>query len=86
HLIDGGDAASQGWPALCDDAPPRAGRFLWVTLSRMRTMQISVLGAGAWGTALAIQAARAGHAVCLWGRNAAAMDAMRAGRRNSTYL
>ncbi|MBY0365993.1 MAG: glycerol-3-phosphate dehydrogenase, partial [Burkholderiaceae bacterium] len=49
-------------------------------------MQISVLGAGAWGTALAIQAARAGHAVCLWGRDAAAMDAMRAGRRNSTYL
>lgn len=49
-------------------------------------MQISVLGAGAWGTALAIQAARAGHAVCLWGRDAAAMDAMRAGRRNSAYL
>ncbi|MBX9698893.1 MAG: glycerol-3-phosphate dehydrogenase, partial [Acetobacteraceae bacterium] len=29
--------------------------------------RIAVLGAGAWGTALAVQAARAGHAVTLWG-------------------
>ncbi|WP_310331843.1 NAD(P)H-dependent glycerol-3-phosphate dehydrogenase [Roseateles asaccharophilus] len=45
-------------------------------------MNICVLGAGAWGTALAIQAARAGHDVTLWGRDAAAMAAMRVGRRN----
>lgn len=49
-------------------------------------MNISVLGAGAWGTALAIQAARAGHAVQLWGRDAAAMAAMQATRRNAAYL
>ncbi len=49
-------------------------------------MKISVLGAGAWGTALAIQAARAGHDVSLWGRDAAAVGAMRASRRNATYL
>lgn len=49
-------------------------------------MKISVLGAGAWGTALAIQAARAGHAVCLWGRDAAAVAQMQAGRRNAAYL
>ncbi|HEU6455650.1 MAG TPA: 2-dehydropantoate 2-reductase N-terminal domain-containing protein, partial [Roseateles sp.] len=36
-------------------------------------MKISVLGAGAWGTALAIQAARAGHDVQLWGRDAVAV-------------
>lgn len=50
------------------------------------TMKISVLGAGAWGTALAIQAARAGHAVSLWGRDAAAMAQMQASRRNAAYL
>jgi glycerol-3-phosphate dehydrogenase (NAD(P)+) len=49
-------------------------------------MKISVFGAGAWGTALAIQAARAGHAVCLWARDAAAAQAMQASRRNAAYL
>ena len=32
---------------------------------------VAVIGAGAWGTALAIQAARAGNAVTLWARDAA---------------
>ncbi|RZL36585.1 MAG: glycerol-3-phosphate dehydrogenase, partial [Rubrivivax sp.] len=49
-------------------------------------MKISVLGAGAWGTALAIQAARAGHDVRLWGRDAEAVAQMRARRRNADYL
>lgn len=44
-------------------------------------MRISVLGAGAWGTALAVQAA-ARHEVMLWGRSEAAVAAMRAQRRN----
>lgn len=35
---------------------------------------IAVIGAGAWGTALACAAARAGRDVTLWGRDAAAMD------------
>ena len=52
----------------------------------MTSMNISVLGAGAWGTALAIQAARAGHAVHLWGRDAAAVAQMQVARRNATYL
>lgn len=50
------------------------------------TMKISVLGAGAWGTALAVQAAGAGHDVCLWGRDAAAVEQMRSGRLNAAYL
>ena len=33
--------------------------------------EVTVVGAGAWGTALAIQAARAGAAVRLWARDAA---------------
>ncbi|MFT7774971.1 NAD(P)H-dependent glycerol-3-phosphate dehydrogenase [Roseateles sp.] len=49
-------------------------------------MKISVLGAGAWGTALAIQAANAGHEVLLWGRDGAAIKRMRADRRNAAYL
>lgn len=52
----------------------------------MTTMRISVLGAGAWGTALAIQAAKAGHEVQLWGRDAAAIERMCSSRRNTAYL
>ena len=40
-------------------------------------MKISILGAGAWGTALAVQAA-ARHEVVLWARDAAAVAGMRA--------
>lgn len=38
---------------------------------------LAVVGAGAWGTALAIQAARAGHAVTLWARDPAPLHATR---------
>lgn len=48
-------------------------------------MKISILGAGAWGTALAVQAA-ARHEVVLWARDAAAVAAMRAEGRNRAYL
>lgn len=48
-------------------------------------MQISILGAGAWGTALAIALA-ARHDVMLWGRNAEAMAAAARTRENSAYL
>ena len=48
-------------------------------------MQLTVLGAGAWGTALAVQAA-ARHAVRLWGRDAAHVAAIDAARENARYL
>ncbi|CUH09411.1 Glycerol-3-phosphate dehydrogenase [NAD(P)+] [Jannaschia seosinensis] len=38
---------------------------------------IGIVGAGAFGTALAVTLARAGHEVRLWGRDAAAMTAAR---------
>jgi glycerol-3-phosphate dehydrogenase (NAD(P)+) len=44
------------------------------------------LGAGSWGTALAIQFARAGHTAVLWGHDAAAIEAMSLARRNARYL
>jgi len=51
-------------------------------------MKIIVLGAGAWGTALAISASRnpQGHHVTLWARDAAQADAMRQQRENARYL
>jgi glycerol-3-phosphate dehydrogenase (NAD(P)+) len=48
-------------------------------------MRISVLGAGAWGTALAIAAARR-HRVLLWARDAAQVRQMASERRNARYL
>jgi glycerol-3-phosphate dehydrogenase (NAD(P)+) len=48
-------------------------------------MKIAVLGAGAWGTALAAQAA-ARHEVSLWGRDAAQVAQIAATRRNERYL
>ena len=44
-----------------------------------------MLGAGAWGTALAINAAGR-HAVTLWARDAAQAQAMAAARANARYL
>jgi glycerol-3-phosphate dehydrogenase (NAD(P)+) len=47
---------------------------------------MAVIGAGSWGTALAIQLARAGHTTRLWGRDAARLEAMQQARRNARYL
>lgn len=47
---------------------------------------IAVLGAGSWGTALAIQLARAGSATVLWGRDREQLIAMTQSRRNERYL
>ncbi|WP_394789998.1 NAD(P)H-dependent glycerol-3-phosphate dehydrogenase [Rhodoferax sp.] len=52
-------------------------------------MKIAVLGAGAWGTALAISASQnplSRHAVTLWARDAEQADAMQAERCNQRYL
>ena len=48
-------------------------------------MNITLLGAGAWGTALAIVLAKQ-HAVLLWGRDAEAIARADAERENSTHL
>jgi glycerol-3-phosphate dehydrogenase (NAD(P)+) len=50
------------------------------------TPPIAVLGSGSWGTALAIQFARAGKPTRLWGRDPAQRAAMRAARVNARYL
>ena len=47
---------------------------------------VAVLGAGSWGTALAIHLARVGHEVRLWGRDCALVDEMSKRRANAVYL
>ena len=47
---------------------------------------IAVVGAGAWGTALANAAALAGNAVTLWSRDAGAAARMQASRDNAASL
>lgn len=48
-------------------------------------MNISILGAGAWGTALALALAER-HSVLLWGRDPKAMADIAASRDNQAYL
>lgn len=47
--------------------------------------KIAVLGAGAWGTALAIHTSQQ-HKVTLWGRNSGHVSGMRKARANPLYL
>lgn len=49
-------------------------------------MRVTVLGAGSWGTALAILLARNGHDVVLFGRNTEDLASMSAVRENMHYL
>ncbi len=55
-------------------------------------MKILVIGAGAWGTALAVSASlktisgQAAHEVSLWARNAALVEAVVSTRQNERYL
>jgi glycerol-3-phosphate dehydrogenase (NAD(P)+) len=46
----------------------------------------AVLGAGSWGTALAVHLGRSGHDVILWARNPALADEINRRRANAVYL
>jgi glycerol-3-phosphate dehydrogenase (NAD(P)+) len=48
--------------------------------------RIAIIGAGSWGTALGIIAARAGHRVRFWSRNLEVVEAINQRRVNSVYL
>ncbi|MGB5337859.1 MAG: NAD(P)H-dependent glycerol-3-phosphate dehydrogenase [Gammaproteobacteria bacterium] len=47
---------------------------------------ITVLGAGSWGTALAIRLAANNNATCLWGHERRLMDALATDRQNRQFL
>ena len=48
--------------------------------------RIAIIGAGSWGTALAVMAARAGHDVQLWARNSDIIRSINQQHVNSRYL
>jgi len=50
------------------------------------TERIAVFGAGSWGTALAIQLCRNGHAVRLWGHEPEHIASLRQDRENRAFL
>src|SRR5688500_12927368 len=49
-------------------------------------MRVGVIGAGSWGTALAVVAARAGHNVALWSRNVDVVNSINREHSNPSYL
>ena len=49
-------------------------------------VHVGVIGAGAWGTSLAILANRAGSRVTLWSRNQQVLEGIRDRRENAQYL
>src|ERR1700728_4126791 len=55
-------------------------------MQQRRAEPMTVVGAGSWGTALAIQLAREGHPTQLWGRDGAQIDLIRQARCNQRYL
>jgi glycerol-3-phosphate dehydrogenase (NAD(P)+) len=57
-----------------------------MTTRTLTDVPVAVLGAGSWGTALAIQFARGGRTVRLWGRDRARLAEMAVSRRNARYL
>ncbi len=52
----------------------------------MNTTTIAILGAGSWGTAVAIHLANVGHRVMLWGHSSQHVTDMLEHRRNIRYL
>ena len=55
-------------------------------MSILLPMAVGILGAGSWGTALAVMLARNGHDVVLAGRDAEEIESIRARRENMRYL
>ncbi len=49
-------------------------------------MKVTILGAGAWGTALALHLSRAGHSIRLWGHDVSHLKALEKSGANERYL
>jgi len=52
----------------------------------MTTPSVGIIGAGGWGTALALLMARRGLTVSIWGHDSVHVEAMSSLRRNEKYL
>lgn len=55
-------------------------------MSTANPLRIAVVGAGAWGTALACHSARSGHRVVLWAHEPEVADEIATHHTNQTYL
>lgn len=55
-------------------------------MSRYNSQEIAVLGAGSWGTALAMLLAKNGHTTHLWSHNPEHAKSMQSDRENNRYL
>lgn len=52
----------------------------------MKKPSVAILGAGSWGTAVAIHIASNGHDVMLWGKSSQHVQSMKQSRSNTRYL
>ena len=52
----------------------------------MSGYDVGVIGAGAWGTAVAKSLAENGHRVCLWALEASTVEAINTRHVNETFL
>ncbi len=52
----------------------------------MKIQHTAIIGAGGWGTALAVLWAKRGHQITLWGHNPERTEEIRVQRENTTYL
>lgn len=71
-------------PALDPRGKARHGAWVFKGINHMSS--ISIIGGGAWGTALAQVYARAGRPVTLWAREAEVVDSINAQHQNTPFL
>lgn len=82
-----GPAAAQTSFRLVDEGRRNYGYRVEVTVRQTDSSNtIGVVGAGSWGTALAVHLSAAGRSVTLWGRSADLISEIRSSGRNERYL
>jgi len=59
---------------------------MMTSVNKLSDKKVTVLGAGSYGSALAICLARNGHQTLLWGRNSDHIAQMQASKKNQKYL
>src|SRR5690349_7820847 len=72
-------------PSSVQRRPPAERHRAAARRSRV-TRTVTILGAGSWGTALAVHLGRLGHDVRLWARDQALVADMSSRRANAVYL
>src|SRR4029078_10708600 len=68
------------------ESGPRLARDRTAHWSARLMRRVTILGAGSWGTALAVHLGRVGHDVKLWARDPSLASDMAERRANAVYL